>query len=94
MCSGDGGLAENRGPVRQTGGSGIFEQTVNDTLCLNVQGGIFAGPGVPASSGPPSSTTLGHRFPGTPPGDRPAWRSVDLALYPGAAEVDKDGRFA
>ena len=59
LCSGDGGLAENRGPVRQTGGSGIFEQTVNDTLCLNVQGGIFAGPGVPAASGTTSSTTLG-----------------------------------
>ena len=59
LCSGDGGLAENRGPVRQTGGSGIFEQTVNDTLCLNVQGGIFAGPGAPAASGPTSSTTLG-----------------------------------
>ena len=59
LCSGDGGLAENRGPVRQTGGSGIFEQTVDDTLCLNVQGGIFAGPGVPAASGSTSSTTLG-----------------------------------
>ena len=81
MCSGDGGLAENRGPVRQTGGSGIFEQTVNDTLCLNVQGGIFAGPGVPAASGSTSSTTLGHRSPGTPPGDRPARRSFAVLLY-------------
>ena len=94
LCSGDGGLAENRGPVRQTGGSGIFILNRGYGICLDVKGGIFAGPGVPASSGSPSSTTLGYRPPGWPPGGRPAWRSFDPAVYPGAAEVDKDGRFA
>ena len=94
MRSGDGGLAENRGPVRQTGGSGIYTQTLDCTLCLKIQGGIFAEPGAPASSGSASSTTLGYRPPGWPPGGRTAWRSFAVLLYSAMDIAEQDGRFA
>ena len=38
LCPSEAELAGNRGPVRCTGGSGIFTQKLVGTLCLDIKG--------------------------------------------------------
>ena len=92
LCPSEAELAGNRGPVRWTGGSGIFKQTFVGTLCLDVKGATSH-----FQLGPPDAQRplcLGFGLPGAPPETGWPWRSFVLLPYPGADATEEDGRFA
>ena len=92
LCPSEAELAGNRGPVRWTGGSGIFTQTLVGTLCLDVKGAASL-----FQLGPPDGRRAlrwGFGLPGGPPETGRPWRSLVLQLYPGADATEEDGRLA
>ena len=80
--------------MRWTGGSGIFKQTFVGTLCLDVKGATSLNQVYQHPRDRHPALCLGHGLPGRSLETGRPRRSFDLALYPGAGEVEKDGRLA